>query len=72
MVPFVPASTIGFGIIFNKIVPTLLGHTPFGEEAVSDKVTFPVWPVAGVYVVAVALLGVKVPKPLEALHCKLE
>ena len=48
MVPLLPASTIGFGIIFNWRFPTLLGHTPFGEEAVSVNVTFPVCPVAGV------------------------
>ena len=48
IVPFVPASTIGFAIISNTMFPVLVGQTPFVDDAVKVRVTNPVWPVAGV------------------------
>ena len=48
IVPLVPASTIGFGIMVNTNGLEAAGQTPFGEFAVNVSVTIPVWPVAGV------------------------
>ena len=48
MVPLVPASTIGFAIIFNCKEPAVLGQTLFKVVAVNVNVTTPVCPVAGV------------------------